>query len=462
MKAKRQEVIDIPVKKNETIETEVVDLSHEGLGVCKVDGYPLFVPDALPGEFVQIKVLKTQKHYGYGKVLCRYTDSPNRVEAMDTPLFQTGTLPLAHLAYEAQLKFKKQQVEIVMHKAGIENVTVLDVIGMGEPWHYRNKAQVPIGGQPGHLYSGFYRQRSHEIIPISDYRIQDQALDEAIQVLLAVFNRYKLSAYDEKTGQGLLRYLQVRRGYYTKEMQVVIVANAKTLPNEAAIVSHICQALPEMVSLILNCNTKVTNVILGQQERCLWGQNVFHDDLLGHRFAISSRSFFQVNTRQAEQLYQVVKEGLDLQGRETLLDAYCGLGTIGICLADTAGEIYGVEILPEAIALAKENAQANSQNKVHFEAGDASTILYRWAEAGVKFDAAVVDPPRKGLSPEFIDTLIDLAPKQIAYVSCKPSTCARDLKRLIEAGYQVGPIQPVDMFPHTPHVETVCLMTRVR
>ncbi|MDO4680648.1 MAG: 23S rRNA (uracil(1939)-C(5))-methyltransferase RlmD [Aerococcus sp.] len=449
----------IPVYKNQTLTLTITDLTYEGLGVGKVDGYPLFIADALPGEVCQVHVTKANKHYGYAKVIKRENDSADRAPLSETAGVKSGTMPLAHLTYPAQLAFKKQQVINNLQKQNLlEQTTVLDPLGMADPWHYRNKAQVPVGGTAGDLKTGIYRRGSHRLIPVQDYQIQYETIDTTLQIVINVLNQYQVSAYDETTQRGLLRHVVVREGYYTHEQMVILVINGEALPHEAEITRDLEQQLPHLASLILNTNTQKTNVILGKTNRVLWGREVYDDQMFDLTFHISAPSFFQVNVTQAERLYQEVLNRAGLTGNEVVIDAYCGIGTLSLCLAKHAKTVYGVEIVPDAIRMAKQNAQDNQIENTHFVAGKAEQLMPQWVNDGLKPDVIVVDPPRKGLDPAFIQSAIDVAPEKIIYVSCNPATLARDLRQFVDAGYQLGDVQPVDMFPQTTHVETVMLL----
>lgn len=452
-----------PVVKNEYLEVTIEDLTYAGMGLAKIQGYPLFIAQALPGEACQIKVVKVLKNYGFAILVKRYTASPERADVLPARdnMLKTGTLPLAHLKYPAQLDFKAKQVKNCLHKEGLsEQIRVLKPLGMADPWHYRNKAQVPIAGSQGNLYTGFYRQNSHDILPVQDYYIQLPQIDETLKRAIDILRQFPIDAYDEDRHQGLLRHLVVRAGYYTQEVQLILVINGEKLPQEEAIIQKLTAALPHMVSLVLNTNQQKNNVILGKRDRVLSGEAYYHDELLGQSFAISAQSFFQVNTQQAEVLYTEVGKRAALTGEEVVLDAYCGLGTIGASLAPKARHVYGIEVVPEAIELAKKNAQANGLSNMTLVANDASQQLVTWQAEGLKFDMAVVDPPRKGLAEDFIQSLCELAPAKIIYVSCNPSTLARDLKLLLASGYEAGDLQPVDMFPQTTHIESVIRLER--
>lgn len=453
-----------PIQKNETFEGTIEDLTFQGLGVAKVEGYPLFVENALPGETGTIKVLSTGKKYGYGKMMDWQTTSPDRVDILDKVSSQVGTMPLQHMTYEAQLAFKQKQVANAFRKFGLsEGKTIHPTVGADNAFAYRNKAQVPIGvNAEGKLYSGFYRKNSHDILPVEDYKIQLPGIDEAIAQIVDIFNQFGLSGYNEEKHYGLVRNLVIRKGYYTDQMMVIIVVNGKSLPNEEAIVAEIVEKLPNVVSIMLNVNTKKTNVVMAGHEQFLYGTDRYEDKMFDFTFEISSKSFFQINTPQAEKLYQLAIDAADLSGDETVIDAYSGIGTITMALAQKAKKVYGVEIVSESVKMAKNNAARNFISNVHFETGQAETVMGEWVKAGVQPDVVIVDPPRKGLDDTFIESTIEANPEKIVYVSCNPTTMARDIAKFVEAGYDFDSVQPLDMFPQTWHVECVVLLEAVR
>lgn len=453
-----------PIQKNESFEGTIEDLTFQGLGVVKVDGYPLFVEDALPGEVGTIKAISVGKKYGYGKMMERTVDSPDRVDIVDKVSSQVGTMPLQHMTYESQLAFKQKQVENAFSRFGLaEGHEVLATVGSEDTFKYRNKAQIPIGtDNEGQLYSGFYRKNSHEIIPVEDFKIQLPGIDEAIASIVDIFNQHELKGYDEGKHSGLIRNIVIRKGYYTDQMMVIIVINGKDLPAENQIVTEIVEKVPEVVSIVLSSNIKQTNVVMSGKPRVVYGVDKYEDRMFDFTFDISSRSFFQINTPQAEKLYQLAIDAADLTGEETVVDAYCGIGTITLALAKKAKHVYGVEVVGDAVKMAKNNAAKNYINNVHFETGQAETVMGEWVKAGVQPDVVVVDPPRKGLDDTFIESTIEANPEKIVYVSCNPTTMARDIAKFVEAGYDFEQVQPLDMFPQTWHVETVTLLEKKR
>ncbi len=449
-------------KKNNYYEGTVVDLTSKAQGVVKIDHYPFFVEGVLPGEQIRFKATKINKKFGFGRVTEIIDKSDDRVEITDKIGLQNGTMTLQHLSYPAQLKFKQKLVADAFYKlGGFENITVKPTIGMDNPWGYRNKAQIPVREINGQLETGFYRRRTHDLIPVENYYIQDPVIDEIILIVRDIMREYGVTAYNEQTLKGDLRHIIVKRGHYTQQVMIVLVLNKKTLPNQDQIIKQIVDQVPELVSLVANINQKNTNVILGKENHILWGQDYYEDEMLGLTLRISPHSFYQVNTPQAERLYQEAIEVANLTGNETVLDAYCGIGSISLALAQQAKQVYGVEIVPEAIEMATINAKLNDIDNVSFEVGKAEEVINDWQQADIHFDVVVVDPPRKGLDEHFIETVIEQGPERIVYVSCNPATCARDCKLFAEQGYQIQSIQPVDLFCQTTHVETIALIQKM-
>lgn len=452
---------EIPVKENHTYEVEITDLSHQGLGVAHVDGYPLFIENALPGERLKMRVTHAGKRMGHGKTIEMIQQSPYRVDELEDVHFQNGTMPLQHLEYSQQLIFKQQQVKKLLSKVGgFENIPVYETIGMDHPYGYRNKAQIPVREINGELTTGFYKKRTHDLIPIEDFVIQDPEIDQAVVTVRDILREYHVEAYDEDHHEGDVRHIIVRRGHVTGELMIVLVTRSFVLPHLQEIVAEIRARIPEVVSIVQNINSEKTNVILGKQAMVLFGQDYYTDELMGHTFKISHQSFYQVNSEQTEKLYAVAVDYADLSGEEVVVDAYSGIGTMTLALAEQAKQVYGVEIVPQAIENAQTNAQDNGIENVEFEVADAGDWLVEQAKAGLEVDVVVVDPPRKGLATEFIDAVLEIQPERMVYVSCNPSTLARDLKLLAEGGYNVEQAQPVDMFPQTYHIETVVSLTR--
>ncbi|WP_243550164.1 23S rRNA (uracil(1939)-C(5))-methyltransferase RlmD [Priestia megaterium] len=448
-----------PVEKNEYIDVAFEDLTHDGAGVAKVNGFPIFVQNALPGESGQVKIIKVKKGYAFGKLIKHHTISEQRVEAPCPVYKQCGGCQLQHVSYEGQLQFKQKQVKDVMARIGhLPDVPVHSTLGMNDPWRYRNKAQVPVAEREGGLVAGFYQQRSHDIINMDACLIQQQANDDVVQAVKSICEKHGVSAYQEQKHKGSLRHIMARYGLVTGEIMVVIVTRTAELPNKKRIIEDIIEAVPNVKSIVQNVNSKRTNVILGNQTSVLWGEEYIYDYIGDVKFAISAKSFYQVNPEQTKVLYDKALEYADLTGEETVIDAYCGIGTISLFLAQKAKKVYGVEIVPEAIEDAKRNAELNGIHNAEFAVGEAEVVIPNWYKQGIKADVIVVDPPRKGCDEALLNTIIDMKPKKVVYVSCGPATLARDLAILEKGGYETVEVQPVDMFPHTTHVENVAVL----
>ncbi|ANA81024.1 MULTISPECIES: 23S rRNA (uracil(1939)-C(5))-methyltransferase RlmD [Paenibacillus] len=479
-------LLDLPVAKNDEVVIDIIGMNHDGEGVGRADGYTLFVQGALPGEKARVKVLKTKKQYGYAKLLELVEQSPNRIAAPCPIYDQCGGCQLQHMSYAGQLEWKRQLVvdnlerigklRVVREAAGAgetrvedgqdtgnsdrEGILVRPTLGMSEPWRYRNKSQVPIGVTEGGLVGGFYARGSHRIVDMETCLIQHEQNDEVVSRVKAIGRKLGITAYNEETGQGLLRHVVVKIGFATREMMIVLVTNGERIPCVNEWISAIREELPAVVSVCQNVNTRKTNVIFGDVTRVLWGREVIHDYIGDVKFAISARSFYQVNPAQTEVLYGKTVEYAGLTGAETVIDAYCGIGTISLFLAQHAKKVYGVEIVKEAIEDARANAELNGMKHVEFEVGASEDVIPRWKEQGIEADVIVVDPPRKGCDPRLLETILEMKPERVVYVSCNPSTLARDLRVLKDGGYRTVEVTPVDMFPHTVHVESVAVLMR--
>ena len=446
----------IPVTKNEFIDVMFEDLTHDGAGVAKVGGYPLFVPNGLPGEKAKVKVIKTGKSYGFGKLMELYEKSPYRVEIPSSERHKYGGCQLEHISYEGQLTFKENQVREVLTRIGkLEEVVVHPILGMESPWHYRNKAQVPVGEKDGKLIAGFFKPRSHEIVDTDESLIQLPEINEAVQIIKEICSNLGIAAYQEETHKGVLRHIMARYGKQTGELMVVLITRTAELPQKNQLVEEIVARLPKVKSIVHNVNSKRTNVILGEKTTVLWGSEVIYDYIGEVKFAISALSFYQVNPVQTKVLYDKALEYADLSGQETVIDAYCGIGTISLFLAQKAKKVFGVEVVPEAIEDTRRNAELNGLTNAEFAAGESEVVIPKWYKEGNAADVLVVDPPRKGCDEALLQTIIEMKPKKVVYVSCNPATLARDLRILEDGGYKTVEVQPVDMFPMTTHVEAV-------
>lgn len=471
--------------KNDIVTVKIEDIGTEGEGIGKLEGFTLFVKDAVMGDVVEARLVKVKKNYAYARLEKVLTSSPLRVKPVCPYHKQCGGCQIQAMSYEAQLQFKENKVKNNLVRIGgfdqifIESV-MESVVGMEQPWHYRNKAQFPVGtDKDGRIITGFYAGRTHSIIANTDCALGVEENEPILQKVLAYMQNEKVSAYDETTGQGLVRHILIRKGFTSGEIMVCLVINGKSLPKEDRLVSTL-REIPGMTSIWLNYNTKNTNVIMGTEGRVLWGQNTITDvihrrsieeinsgkDCLrydskenapqGITFAISPLSFYQVNPIQTEKLYSLALEYAGLTGEETVWDLYCGIGTISLFMAQCAKEVHGVEIVPQAIEDARKNAECNHIENATFYVGKAEEVLPRlYEEEHIFADVICVDPPRKGCDEACLNTIIKMAPKRIVYVSCDSATLARDLKYLCENGYEIRKVRAVDQFGQTVHTETV-------
>lgn len=446
------------LKKNQVVTLEILDLSYEGLGVAKVDGYSLFVENALPQEQVKAVITKVGRKFGFAKTLEVLQASPDRVSQYDPKYIQTGIAPLIHWRYERQLEFKRQQVVNNFQKHHLE-IAVQPTVGATQPLGYRNKAQIPVRTLQGQATTGFFRSRSHDLVPLDDYLIQAPAIDAEINQIRDLLRQFGLQGYDEVHNWGQVRHIMVRRSSATGELLVVLVVMSdkiKQLP-------QLCQAIMQnsaVKSLYLNINAKKTNVILGSKFELVAGQSYITDQILGKEFRISPQSFYQVNPEQTQKLYQLAIDAAALTGQEIVVDAYSGIGTIGLSLADQAQQVIGIEVVKQAVHDAQVNAAINQIDNAQFIVGKTEDVLQKWAQEQRQIDVLVVDPPRKGLDASLIESIQSLKPQRIVYISCNPATLARDVD-LLRANYQATTSTPVDMFPMTKHVESVTRLERI-
>lgn len=451
-----------PVKKNEFVTLTFEDLTHEGNGVGKINGYPLFVPYGLPGEEAVVKVVKVNKNFGYGKLIELKKKSAKRVEPPCNVFYKCGGCQLQHMSYDMQLQMKRNQVKNVMKKiAHLDHVPVHPTIGMEDPWRYRNKVQIPVGEKDGELITGFYRMRSHDIIhDMETCLIQDELNDRVVHAVRRIANRLGIEAYDEEAHRGVLRHIMVRTGRETNDIMVVLITRTEKLPHQEELIRELTETFPSIKSIVHNVNSKRTNVILGDKAKTIWGDDYIYDTIDDIRFAISPRSFYQVNPIQTKVLYDKAVEYAQIDENDVVVDAYCGIGTISLFLARKVKKVYGIEVVPDAIRDAKKNTELNGITNAEFIVGEAEKVLPEWKNEGFKPDVIVVDPPRKGCDVAFLKAMIAMEPKRIVYVSCNPSTLARDLVILEDGGYRTQEVQPVDMFSQTMHVEAVCWLER--
>ncbi len=449
-------------KKNEVYETEIIDYTTEGAGVGKINGMAVFVPSTAIGDKADVKLLKVAKNYAYGKIETLHTPSPHR-QTVDCPIFdQCGGCTFRHIDYASELAFKQKRVRDTLTRiGGLAADLVQPIVGAAQCDGYRNKAQLPITmDKNGQAVVGFFAPRSHRVIPLTHCHLQMPVFNEALRVFLSWANRYHVMPYDETTHSGILRHLYLRYAEKTDQLMVCVVANAHQLRKDKQLVEMLQQALPCLTTVVLNVNTEKTNVITGKTCHTLYGQGYITDELCGLHFRLSPLSFYQINRTQAEVLYTLAAECADLQPHETLLDLYCGTGTIGLTMAEKVARLIGVEIIPQAVEDARRNAAENHITKAEFICADASAAAAQLQTRGIRPDCVVLDPPRKGCDSALITAVAKMAPQRVVYVSCDPATLARDIRVFADHGYTVKKAVPVDMFPRTTHVECVVLMTK--
>lgn len=436
-----------------SVYTAVIDgYSSEGLGIARVNGAVVFVPHAVRGEAIDLRITKVMKTSCAGEIVKIHNPSPERMEPECPYAGKCGGCAYRHLTYPEELWAKRQRVQDALTRIGGLELTVEEILGAKNPEHYRNKSQYPVGAD-GSI--GFFQARTHKVVPIRRCLIQTEAADRTAQAVGEWMRRYKISAYDETTGKGLVRHVCVRVNRKGESLCCVVV-NGNKVPREPELAAYVTAAVPHTVGVLLNSNTRRGNVVLGDKYRTLFGRNYLMDTLCGLEFKLSMPSFYQVNRDQAEVLYGKALEFAGLTGNETVLDLYCGIGTITLCLAKAAKRVIGAEIVPPAIRDAKENALRNHIENAEFFCGDAADIAAKLESDGLRPDVVTVDPPRKGLAPEVIASVAAMGPEKVVYVSCDPATLGRDVKIFREFGYEAKRAAAVDMFPGTAHVETVC------
>ena len=471
------------MQKNELVTVTIEDIGVNGEGIGKVDGYILFIKDAIIGDVVEAKIMKAKKNYGYARLMNILTPSEARVKESVCPMARKcGGCQIQEMAYEKQLEFKHNKVRGNLLRIGEVPEELLDqvmepIVGMGEkaPFHYRNKAQFPVGtDKEGNIITGFYAGRTHSIIPNTDCALGVEINEKILTIILEFMKEYEIKAYDEEKHSGLLRHILLRYGFKTKEIMVCLIINGNTLPHGEILAERLSK-IEGMTSITLCINKEKTNVIMGDKINLLWGQTYITDYIGNVKYQISPLSFYQVNPAQTEKLYNLALEYSGLEGKDSadqtvVWDLYCGIGTISLFLAQKAGQVYGVEIIPQAIEDAKNNAKINGIENAEFYVGKAEEVLPQYYEKYAKehpgeqahADVIVVDPPRKGCEETLLRTMVNMQPERIVYVSCDSATLARDVKFLRENGYEVRKVRAVDQFPHTVHVETVVLLSRTK
>lgn len=431
-----------------------VDYTYDGKGIVKKDNKVVFVDGVIKGEEVELEIIYESKNQTLGKLLKIIKPSSERIKPFCPLAKDCGGCALQHMTYKKQLEFKTNHVQDCINKFAKLDIKVNDCLGMENPFNYRNKSQVPFSMNKKEICYGFYKQDTHKIIQMDTCAIQTEDADEILKTFKELLKRYRLSAYEEDKRKGIFRHVLIKKGFATNQIMVVLITNTNSFPNRKELVKELVKKHPNIKTVIQNINSRDTNVILGEKEIILYGTGYIEDVLLGVRFKISSKSFYQVNPIQTATLYSKAIELANLKSTDRVLDTYCGIGTIGLIASKNANEVIGVEIVSDAIKDAKNNARLNNINNVNFVLDDASKFMVDFAKINEKIDVVFVDPPRKGCDDKFLNSLMKLSPNRIVYISCNPSTLARDLCVLKEK-YNITEIQPVDMFPHTFHIETI-------
>ena len=446
------------IKKNEEYIVDVIDYGMEGEGIAKINDFAIFIPNAMKGEKIKIVIVKVQSSYGYGKILEIIEKSPYRVEPDCDTYKRCGGCDLRHINYEETLNIKQKMVQNLVNKTLSTKIEVQKTIGMGNPYNYRNKAQYPVGvNKQNEVVVGVFAKRTHEIIPIKNCFIQTDISQKIAFALQKFIAQKQIPVYNEKTGEGLIRHIIIKVGMRTHEIMCILVLNGKELPHEKELVKMLVEAY-NVKTVVKNINTKNTNVIMGAENIVLHGDEYIYDILGDYTFKISANSFYQVNPVQAELLYNEAIEMANLQKDEILFDLYCGIGTIGIFASSYVKKVYGIEIVEQAIKDAKENAKINNVENIEFIEGDAQKTFSNLIEKKQVYpDVIIVDPPRKGLDKNTVDNILAVEPKKLVYISCNPATMVRDLK-MLEEKYEIGKLQPVDMFPFTSNCEVITIL----
>lgn len=450
------------MKKKDRLIGTCMDYTHDCLGVVKVNGETIFVKNMIMGERAEIEIIKVLKNYSVGRVIRFIETSNERVEPLCPVYKHCGGCSLMHMSMEGQKRFKTERVKETLRKIGHCDTEVYDCLMDKTGYHYRNKVQVPFGYSKGKLVSGFYKARTNDIIENDHCLIQNEFSNKVTAYIKELMNKYHIKPYDKVKHTGLIKHVLTRYGTYTHEGMVVLISYRKDIPHLKDLVDNIVSKFTEIKSVILNVNQRHDNVILGDKEILLYGESQIHDVLLGNIYGISMKSFYQVNPRQVEVLYSKAIEYADLEEDDVVLDAYCGIGTIGLSLARKVKKVIGVEVVPDAIMNAKENMKRNHIDNAEFYCDDAGHFMDEYSRDHKDINVVVVDPPRKGCSTQFLESMVNMSPEMVVYISCNVATLARDIDYLQNKGYKVEKVQPVDMFPNTNHVECVVLMSKVK
>lgn len=448
------------MKKNDIIEIEITGMTTEGNGVGRYNNVAVFVPMTAIGDVIKARVTKLMKTYAYGIIEELTTPSQDRIESNCEAYRKCGGCSFRHISYEAELSIKDNFVRDAFKRIGKLDVPFEEILGCDNADFYRNKAQYPVTEQDGKAVCGFYSKRSHRVVPFTACKLQPKEFEEIVDFIMEKVNEAKIPAYNEETGEGLLRHIYLRKGFHSGEIMACFVVTSWCKKELMGIANALQATFPNIKSIMMNKNSKNTNVILGYDSKTILGSDTIADVMCGNKISLSPLSFYQVNTEQAERLYAVAKEFAQLSENETVMDLYCGAGTIGLSMADKAKRVLGVEIIPQAIENAKRNAKENNIDNAEFICGDASEIATALAEKGEKPDVIIVDPPRKGCDHQTLDAIVKMSPERVVMVSCNPATAARDCAILCENGYVPQKAKAVDMFPRTTHVECVVLMSK--
>jgi len=447
-------IIIIPVVKNKTYKAEIIAISSDGNGIAKISGYTLFVPQTVPGDICELLILKTKSNYGYAKSVKLIKSSPYRVNPKCEHFSKCGGCQLMMADYKEQLNFKKSFVHDSLERIGGINKNI-DIIGMDEPFYYRNKMVFPF--LPDGSW-GFYRERSHDVVPLNDCLLGDKLNKDIMNTITAFIRKYNISVYDETEHKGIMRRAFIRNT--EKESLVVISVNSDNLPKSEELIKMLSSLSNKIIGIVLNINKKRTNLVLGDKNILLWGKDTLSANLCGLNYKISPESFFQINPIQTEKLYSTAIDYADIKNTDTVLDIYCGIGTISLTASKYAKSAIGIEIVEKAIENAKSNAIKNNIKNAEFYASAAEELVPKLIKDGLSPDIVILDPPRKGSDEATLSSIVSANPKRIVYVSCNPATLARDAKYLVDNGYKVEKVTAVDMFPHTVHVESVMLLIK--
>ena len=445
--------------KNQIYEATVVDYTAQGQGIAKIEGCAVFIPNAIVGEKCTVRIEKAQKTWAAGKIVELLEKSPHRVNRECPVAKLCGGCDFWHMDYEEEARLKADRVLQALNRIGGENLTELPILSAPTCYGYRNKAQYPVAAKKGRAYTGFYRAGTHSVVESGRCLILPEITDKVKDAVLDYVNQYRITVYDEQTGKGLLRHIFIRKGEVSGQILVCLAVNGRKLPHASDLIDRL-KKIPGFATLVLSVNTKDTNIILGDEFITLYGPGYIEDTLCGLTFRLSPRSFYQVNHHQAQRLYQAAIELAGITKADTVLDLYCGVGTITLSMAAAAGKVIGVEVIPQAVADAKDNAKRNGIENAEFFCGDAGEAALALAKEGIRIDVAVVDPPRKGLNADAIEALAQIAPRRIVYVSCDPATLARDVALLKARGYVLKNAMAADLFPRCAHIESIVCLTR--